>query len=151
MHQQNTGSNPDLMEVAKSAGFTLAQVRKSEQSYFERLLPSDKNHLIRSIVILRDHDRIAASYWYQNPKVIQHMEAITEYFFYQFSKEMTDLVDEAVIKEGYAEIDVLAFTDPTLLEERIVFARIRNQLYEFHVTEEKEGWVQGLLLELARE
>lgn len=145
------GSSLDIVAAAREAGFTLHRISPSEQSVLRILLPEERQQFIRSAVLQRDGDRTAAIFWYRNPEVEQHMQILTEYLFDQFSSEMTNLIDEAVKRrEGFDRIDVLAFTDPMLSEERFVFAQIRDQLYEFHVSEEKEEWVQGLLLEIAR-
>ena len=148
-----------LPRIAQETEFTLSPVSAKEREFLHTLLPSNRSNSIQSIVLLRDDgstgspepDRVAAAYWYEHAETKRHMEVLTERMFDLFSSRMTDLVDEVIERDGYHPIDVLAFTDPVLSDERFVFALIGDTLYEFHVREENEGWVQGLLLELAKE
>ena len=144
--EEQRTSNPELPTVAKHTGFSLTTVPSRELHF----LQSYHDH-VESTVLLRDEDRVAAVFWYQSDEVAGDMNQLTEELFSRFSPRMHGLVDEVIQREGFAPIDILSFTDPVFSNEQFVFVRIRNSLYEFHVSEEKEGWVQGLLLELARE
>jgi hypothetical protein len=144
-------ASSDLPNIAEQTGFTLSSVSTKEREFLHTLLPENRSNSIQSVVLLRDEDRTAAAYWYEHAETKKHMEVLTERMFDLFSSRMMNLVDEVIERDGYHPIDVLAFTDPVLSDERFVFALIGNTLYEFHVREENEGWVQGLLLELAKE
>jgi hypothetical protein len=141
---------PELITIARETGFTLTPVNQSEKNFLHTVIPGNEERVLRSVTILRENDRIAAVFWYHDENVAAHMQTLTMRLFDHFSSGMHTLVDEVIQKEGYAPIDILAFTDPVLSEERFVFAVIHHQLYEFHVNEENEGWVQGLLLEIAK-
>jgi len=140
-------TNEDLMVVAQTKGYAFRPVSRKEGS----ILHAVSSRQLRSVVLMRDDDRVAAAFWFSDPDAKGLMDMLTAYTFDLLSKDVQRLTDEPIHRNGFAPIDLLAFTDPALSEERMVFAKIRDSLYEFHVSEEKEGWVQGLLLEIARE
>lgn len=146
-----TETNLDLMTIARKAGFDFLPVSGSEQSFLATLLPKERKHLLRSVVLLTGGERLAAAHWYRSVSQASHLEAVKSSMYGLFSKDMRRLVDDTVTQEGFAPIEVLAFTDPALGEERFLFAHIRDHLYEFHFHEKNEGLVQGILQELARE
>lgn len=140
---------PDLVTIAQNTGFMLSQVPAGENNFLDSVIPEE--NIMNSLVLMRDSDRIAAAFWFTDHNADEHMNRLTEYLFARFSKNMSDLVDEELFpEEGAAMIDVFAFKDPAMSNERFLFARIGSTLYEFHVAEGKERWVQGILLELSR-
>ena len=159
----------DFPTIAQETGFEVLPMPAGERSFLREILPPERQNILHALVLLHGGDRIAGVTFYHSPNTEQHMSAVREAAFRQFSDTMVRLIDETVEREGIAPIAVLAFTDPafalgqaqgTLSEatgpsrmggpERILFARIRDGLYEFHYPEEQEGWVQGVLFELAK-
>ena len=134
------------MKVAQKKGYAFQPVSRKEKS----ILKAVSSNQLRSVVLMRDDDRVAAAFWFSDPDTEGSMDTLTAYVFDLFSEDVQRLIDKPIHREGFALIDLLAFTDPALSEERMVFAKIRDSLYEFHVAEENEGWVQELLLEIAR-
>ena len=140
----------DILAIAQSTGLELLPVSATEQSFLQLVLPAEERAALRSAVLLRDGERVAALYFIQSPNAEKFSFAIKERAFDLFSSQMTNLIDERVAREGYQAFDVFAFMDPVLGEDRFLFARIGESLYEFHVAAEKESVVQGLILEVAR-
>ena len=149
-----------LALIAEQTGFTVLPMPAGERSLLREILPPERQNILHALVLLRGGDRIASVTFYHAPNTEQHMGIVREAAFRRFSEKMARLIDETVRREGIAPIAVLAFTDPAFAEasaggpafgsERVLFARIRDGLYEFHYPEEQEGWVQGLLVEIAR-
>lgn len=150
----NEPENPpevrDILEIAKSTGFELLPESEDERSFLELLLPEEEKAALRTVVLLRDGDRVAALYFVHSSHAEQRFFTLKEQTFDLFSSQMTNLIDETITREGYRSLDVFAFTDPVLSEARFLFALIGDSLYEFHVATEKESLVQGLILEVGR-
>ena len=140
----------DILEIAKSTGFELLPVSATEQSFLQFLFPGEQTAL-RSAVLLRDDERVAALYFLHSPNAKNFSFTLKERAFDLFSSQMTNLINERIERAGYASFDVFAFTDPVLGEDRFLFVLLGNVLYEFHVKAEMETVVQGLILEVARE
>ncbi|MEK7137553.1 MAG: hypothetical protein AAB853_04705 [Patescibacteria group bacterium] len=85
------------------------------------------------------------------PNAAEQFRRLKEHIYEISSAHFSDVTDETMRRPGFRTVEYFAFTDPSLLDERYLFARIENALYEFHVPAGEEGWVQGLLLELARQ
>jgi len=94
---------------------------------------------------VKDGDRIGLIAWADSPQVKIYLLALKEALHSTFSPEMRDLVDEAQEREGKALRNLLTFLDPAINEERVVFIRIRERLYEFHVAEGKDAVVFDLI------
>jgi hypothetical protein len=146
--------NPDLISIARENGFTVSPVSRNEKSYLKRVIP--ESSILRSIVILKkesdlgsDIDRVASAYWFRSTHADILMKTLTSQMFDLLSANVENLIDEDLHREGYATIDMLAFNDPALSEERIIFVQIRDELYEFHTLVDKEELVMGLVLEVA--
>src|SRR3989344_5489484 len=140
----------DLLIIAESTGFELVPESALERSFLEFILPDGEKEVLRSVVLLREGDRVSSAYFVRSPSSPQYFLTLKERAFDLFSSQMSGLIDERVTREGYLPMDILAFTDPVLGEDRFLFALIGDTLYEFHVAPEKENVVQGLLLEVAR-
>lgn len=144
-------TNLDLMTIAREAGFDFLPVSGREQSFLAKVLPESHKHILRSIVLLQGEERVAAIYWYRSSSSDSHLHTVKSWMYELFSGEMTNLVDETLTREELAPITVLAFTDPSMSEERFLFAKIRDHLYEFHFQQQREPLIHGLLQELARD
>jgi len=62
-----------------------------------------------------------------------------------FSPDMRDLLDENQAPEGKPPRNFLTFLDPAISEERLVFVRVRERLYEFHIAQAKEDAMYKLV------
>jgi hypothetical protein len=139
-----------FISLSERKGFTNLPVSHTETSFLNYVLPPERG-AIASTVLLRNGDRVSAVYWYASPDASAILQRITEKSFDAFSPLMSNLVDEVIEKDGLVPIDVLAFTDPKIGEERYIFAVIGNTIYEFHVAQGAEPIVQGLLVAIAEE
>jgi hypothetical protein len=148
---QPAAEKGNLPFIAQNRGFQLLPGAKKEQNFLDIVVRSRGGGSVQSTVLMRDNDRIAAAFWIEVPDARSIMQEITERSFIAFSKEMTNLVDEVLEIDGHLPIDVLAFTDPKMGEERFLFAHIGEAVYEFHIAEGEEDLIQGLLLELSEE
>jgi hypothetical protein len=138
-----------LISIAEETGFTPVPVPGGEKNFLHDFLP--RGQTLRSTTLLREGDRIAAVFWFKDPLADFHLNSLRKMLYDRFSRGMHSFIDEEIQpEEGAAAIDVFAFTDSVMSSERFLFARIGKTLYEFHVAEEKEQWVQGILLEIAR-
>ncbi len=59
---------------------------------------------------------------------------------------MTDLKDETLRSDTGLVRNYLTFLDPSLSTERLIFVRVRERLYEFHVVTGKEE-VMNILIQ----
>jgi hypothetical protein len=62
-----------------------------------------------------------------------------------FSPDLKDVIDETQSEPGKPPRDVLSFLDPAIAPDRLLFVRIRQRLYEFHVTAGSEKDVNELI------
>ena len=147
---QQPAAERDLLIIAESTGFELVPESALERSFLEFILPPEEKDILRSVVLLREGDRVTSAYFVRSFSSPQHFLTLKERTFDLFSSQMSGLIDERVTREGYLPMDIFSFTDPVLGEDRFLFALIGETLYEFHVAPEKENVVQGLLLEVAR-
>lgn len=100
---------------------------------------------VRTITLLHDGDRAGSVIWVETGRVKDHFIALKDALINSFSPEMRDLRDETVTEPGKPVRNVLTFTDPALSEERIVFVRVRERLFEFHVAKEKEATMNAFI------
>ena len=117
--------------------------------------PTDTQSLLRrvvapptpvtTLVLLKDGDRVGLLSWVQSPRVKTYFLALKEALHTSFSPEMKDLVDEAQQREGKPVRNFLTFLDTAVDPERLVFIRIRDRLYEFHIAEGKDDVMFGLV------
>jgi hypothetical protein len=84
--------------------------------------------------ILSSGDRIGSVAWIDTPKVKQLMNTLKDALLPTFSPALTDLRDETLAEPGSPVRNVLSFRDPGISSDRIVIVRVRERLYEFHVT-----------------
>lgn len=148
--------NVDLISIARENNFAVAPVSRNEKNHLRGIVP--EGSVLRSIVILKkdddlsaDLDRVASAFWFRSPNADVLFKTLKSQVFDLLTDEVFDLVDETLRHEGYSEIEMLGFSDPGVFEDRIVFVRIRDELYEFHVGEGREEVVNGLILEIAYE
>jgi len=76
--------------------------------------------------------------------------ALKEALHTTFSPEMRDLVDEVQTREGRPPRNLLTFLDPAINSERVVFIRVRERLYEFHIAPGRDDSIYDLIESLTQ-
>ena len=132
---------PDIFDIFNR--LQLATETTDETSLLARAVPA--NQKTESRVLLQDNDRLAFIAWTESPDVKTYFLSLKEALTTAFSSELQDLVDEVQEREGKPTRNVLSFFDPGIHEERVLFFRVRQRLYEFHITPGKEPMVQELM------
>lgn len=103
---------------------------------------------VRGLAILHDGDRAGSVTWVESGNVKNYFMALKEALLGTFSPDVTGLKDETLQEEGAPVRNLLTFTDPALSEEKLVFIRVRERLYEFHVADGKDAVMSMLIEEL---
>lgn len=132
----NTGgvrrhTGPDVLEALAANGFTFKDIKK-ERVILQTIVPEDTD-AVHARILLIDGDRAGLIAWEQSPRVKKHFLILKEALHTAFTPEVTDLLDETQRREGKPTRNLLTFMDPGLVSERVVFIRVRERLYEFHV------------------
>ena len=131
--------------VAKQSGPVVTEVLASlavesqsmeEPSIIRRVIPPEIS--VPSLILLKDGDRIGLLSWTETPQVKNFFLALKEALHESFSPGLSDLVDETHTRPGKPVRNFLTFKDPALSSERLVFIRVRERLYEFHIAEGKD-------------
>jgi len=99
----------------------------------------------QTLVLLKNSDRVGSVTWIDSPQVKSFFISLKEGLLSAFSPNVQDLRDETVQGEGQPVRNVLTFLDPSLSEERLVFVRVRERLYEFHIANGKDTEMQALI------
>ncbi len=136
-------SGPNVLEVLAVQQFNFVDP-KQEKSLISQIIPDDVA-TVESKILVKDGDRIGLIAWTDSPQVKIYFLALKEALHSTFSAEMRDLVDETQEREGKPPRNLLTFLDPKINEERIVFIRVRERLYEFHVSEGKNDVIFDLI------
>lgn len=103
-----------------------------------------------TIVLLLNNDRAALFSWIENDDVKNVFSALKQALQEQFSPKLTGLIDETQTPENGPPVDILSFTDPSISPEHVVFLRVRNRLYEFHIAAKGEDSIKALIAELSK-
>lgn len=147
---------PPASEPGLNGGVAKAQARSVEELLAEAgleakrpgeetLLEQVSDRDVESVVVLSNGDRAGAVAWIESPRVKSLFIALKDALLPSFSDQMRDLHDETVQPNAGPVVNTLSFTDPGLSEERIVFVRVRERLYEFHIAEGKEEPMEELI------
>lgn len=138
--------------VKKNSGPVVAEVLTELQ-----LQSTDSNDLtllaqvvndgtpVASLTVLHEGDRAGTVTWVESPRVKDMFIALKEALLAAFSPEVRDLKDQTLQEADKPVRNILTFVDPALSDERIVFVRVRERLYEFHITEGKEDPMNALI------
>lgn len=105
---------------------------------------------VESKALLLDNDRAGAIAWVSSPDVKKHYLVLKEALHSAFTPEVQDLLDETQRRENHPTRNLLTFYDPGLLPERVVFVRVRERLYEFHVAEGASDEIFNLIEDLTK-
>ena len=132
---------PDVFEVLNSQGITTKGT--NEENVLSQIVQNEGD--VEARVILKDNDRLAFLAWAEALDAKVYFTALKEALHNSFSSELQDLVDEVQEREGKPVRNVLSFFDPAIHEERLLFIRVRQRLFEFHVAPGKEPDIQTLM------
>ena len=137
----------DVKDVLQNRDFTLADVH--EKVILEDIVPQNEAAL-QSYVLLKKGDRIGMIAWTDSPKVKEYYLALKEALHSAFTEKVQNLLDETQRREDRPIRNLLTFIDTGLFPERIVFVRVRERLYEFHVKEGSSEEIFNLIEELTQ-
>ncbi len=141
--------------VAKNQGATVAEaaarrgleVRETATPTLLEQVAGEGN-AINTAVLLQDGDRAGAVAWIESPDVKAVFSTLKEALITAFSPRMRGLRDETLQTPGAPVRNVLSFLDPGLSEEQIVFVRVRERLFEFHLAADSEATMHAFIDEL---
>lgn len=115
----------------------------NEESILEQIVPDAGK--VEKRVILHQNDRLGFFAWTETADVKIYLSALKDALRTSFSSQMRDLVDEVQEREGKPVRDVLSFKDPAIHEERVLFVRVRQRLFEFHMPDGAEVQIQEVM------
>ncbi len=134
-------TGPNVFDILSGLDVTAQNTR--EESLLKRLIP--RQSAVEARVILKGDDRLAYFAWNESADAKVYFTALKEALKTSFSSELQDLVDETQEREGKPVRNVLSFLDPAIHTERLLFVRVRQRIYEFHVAPGREAEIQGLM------
>ncbi len=145
--QATKAQEPDVLGKVTALGFTTASA--TEQTLLQKIIPQNVGS-VDSYVLLVEGDRAGMVAWADSPQVKRYFLALKEALSSTFSPQVKDLVDETQKGQGRPTRNILTFVDPSLSEERFVFVRIRERLYEFRLNAKHEKAGFSLIEELTK-
>jgi len=110
----------------------------AEPIFLSRIVSPEDGAMVTGAVLLKDGDRAGVIAWADSPKIKLIFLALKEALHESFTPAVQDLVDETQRREGRPVRNFLSFLDPGISEERIVFVRVRERLYEVHIAKGSE-------------
>lgn len=134
-------SGPDVLQALNVLQVTSQNT--DTQSLLRRVIPESTP--VTTLILLKDGDRVGLLSWVESPQVKVYFLSLKEALHTSFSPQMADLVDETQKREGKPIRNFLTFLDPGIDPERLVFIRVRDRLYEFHIAEGKDDSMFGLV------
>ncbi len=142
--------NADVKKVAKSSGPVVQtvladaglEVTTSEEPTFLGQIVKEG---LTSITVLKDGDRAGSVTWVESPEVKSTFIALKDGLLESFSAGLRDLKDTTEQEVGRPVRAVLRFTDPALSDEELVFVRVRERLFEFHIAPVAEDTMNDLI------
>lgn len=132
---------PDIEAVITQNGLTSS--KSSDLSLLSQVVTGDEK--VESRAILSNGDRAGSVTWVQSGDVKTIFISLKEALLGSFSSGVQDLRDETLQEPEKPVRNILTFFDPSLSEERIVFVRVRERLYEFHIGTGKDETMNGLI------
>ena len=134
---------PDAIAIASVQGFTVAAT--TEQNLLPKILSSTMQSQFAAKVLLMSDDRVATMGWIDSPDVQTLFMTLRKNLRSSFSPKLQDLIDETQSEKDKPPRDVLSFLDPAIHSDRLLFVRIRERLYEFHVSAGHEVDIDKLI------
>ncbi|NOS68139.1 MAG: hypothetical protein HOO67_07330 [Candidatus Peribacteraceae bacterium] len=136
-------TEPDVTVIAESQGLSVTET--TERNLLSAVLPATARTGLSARVLLKDNDRAATIAWIDSRDVKEIFTALRKSLRPKFSVKLLDLIDETQSQAGKPPRDVLSFLDPAINPERLLFVRVRERLYEIHMTEGHEDEVNRLI------
>lgn len=112
-------------------------------SLIRRVIPEEVD--VPTRILLKNDDRVAFFSWVQSSDAKAYFLALKEALHSSFSSNVTDLSDSVDMRDGKPPRSILTFRDPGINEERLLFVRIQDRLYEFHIADDKDADVRALM------
>ncbi len=122
---------PEVLAVLISNGLTTAETR--ERMLVSKVIPEGET--LHIYALLRSGDRAGAIAWIESPNVKGYWLILKEALHAAFTPQVADLLDETQRREGRPTRNLLTFFDRGLAPERVVFVRVQERLYEFHIAD----------------
>ena len=104
---------------------------------------------VETTVLLLNNDRAALFAWVESDNVKTIFSSLKQALQEQFSPKLVDLIDETRTQDAGPPYDILSFTDPAISAEKVIFIRVRNRLYEFHVAANGQSMIDPLIAALS--
>ena len=137
---------PNVEKTLGLQGFSITDT--SEKSILSTVVTG--GDIVESKALLINGDRAGVVAWVSSPDVKKHYLVLKEALHTAFTPEVKDLLDETQRRENHPTRNLLTFFDPGLLSERVVFVRVRERLYEFHVAEGASDKIFDLIEDLTK-
>ncbi|MBU0458280.1 hypothetical protein KJ652_04420 [Patescibacteria group bacterium] len=137
-------SGPNVLDTLINNRFTFDSSR--EDSLIGMII-SDGTE-VNSRVLIKDGDRAGFIAWTESPRVKVYYLALKEALHTSFTPNVHDLIDETKRQLGKPVTNLLTFMDPGISEDRLVFIRVRERLFEFHIPEGKDDLIFELVEKL---
>jgi hypothetical protein len=147
---ENTENKPENTPVAKSSGPAVKTVMSEaglevtasdEPTFLSQII----NEGLTSVTVLKDGDRAGSVTWIESPDVKDEFIALKDGLLESFSAGLHDLKDTTEQEPNRPVRNVLRFTDPALSDEELVFVRVRERLFEFHLAPGSEETMNALI------
>ncbi len=132
---------------ATLASLQLTTAPANEQSL---LSLSAQGAKVDTVVLLFRNDRAALFSWIESDDVKTIFSSLKLALQEQFSPEITGLTDTTQTPPNGPPVDILSFRDPAISPEIVLFIRVRNRLYEFHIAESGSEVISQLIGELSK-
>lgn len=133
------GSGPDVLQTITTAGLEASDT--DEATFLAQIAEKD----VHSVIILKDGDRAGSVAWMDSTDVKTDFMALKDGLLQSFSPALKDLKDMTEQEAGRPVRNILSFSDSALSEDYLVFVRVRERLFEFHITEGSEDAMNGLI------
>jgi hypothetical protein len=143
-------TEPSVTPVAKSSGPAVQtvmadaglEVTASDEPTFLSQIMTDG---LTSVTVLKDGDRAGSVTWIESPEVKDSFIALKDGLLESFSAGLRDLKDTTEQEPNRPVRNILRFTDPALSDEELVFVRVRERLFEFHLAPGSEETMNALI------
>ncbi len=140
-----TSASPDVLNILVSNKFNFSETGK-EESLLSMIIQDGTP--AKSLVLTLEGDRAGFISWVESPRVKLYFMSLKEALHSSFTPHVKDLVDEIQRSPGKPEMHFLTFNDTGISPERLVFIRIRDRLYEFHIAGGKDTVIFDLIEKL---
>ena len=136
---------PDILETIVSQQFTFED---AQESSLIGMIINDGTP-VHARVLVKGGDRSGLIAWTVSPKVKLYFISLKEALHVSFTPQVEELIDETQRRQGRPTRNLLTFFDSGISEERLVFIRVRNRLFEFHIAKDKEDEMFELIEKLS--